>query len=228
VDKLLSTPPTDSRAKLVIGGKHALMRAALRHLVESEEGVRVVADCETEPRALAAAAVAAKPDVVLLDVELDARANGALERIEQLLRAANDIPVVILTSAQDDSAVQLSLRHGAVGLVPKDRPAEALRRAIHAARAGETWLDQATVSKMMRTSAPAPREAGGLEKLTRRERQIAELVAEGLQSKVIAARLFISHTTVRHHLTSVFAKLGVANRVELMRLMLSSKRQQHG
>jgi two-component system, NarL family, nitrate/nitrite response regulator NarL len=210
-------------ARVVIAGDQALIRTALARLIESEVEATVVAECELDPRALAAATTG-RADVVLLDLDLDARSAGALERLALLLRATGGIPTLVLTAGQDGSAVRFALRNGAAGLVCKDRPAAVLARAVQAAAQGETWLEHSTMAALFRTP-PASEEvqSDGVERLTAREQDVVRLAAEGLQNKAIAEHLFISQTTVRHHLTSIFAKLGVSNRLELMRLLLAGR-----
>ncbi len=111
---------------------------------------------------------------------------------------------------------------GAMGLVFKEKAAEVVIRAIERVHAGEVWFDRTLIGNVLtelsRASATKKLdpEATKITKLTEREREIAALIGEGLKNKQIANRLFISETTVRHHLTSVFDKLGVTDRLELI------------
>jgi DNA-binding NarL/FixJ family response regulator len=206
-------------ARIVIGGDQALIRAALRLLVESEPGLTVVRECENRPEALAAAS-GATADLILLDFDLCCKSEGHLEQIGPLLRAANGTPVLILTAANDYRAAHVAFEHGAVGFVMKDRPPEVLYRAIRAATAGEAWLERSAFVAVFRSASQEINNGsgdGGEPQLTRREREIIDLVLLGMQNKAIADRLFIAETTVRHHLTSIFDKLNVGNRFELMR-----------
>jgi DNA-binding NarL/FixJ family response regulator len=111
---------------------------------------------------------------------------------------------------------------GAVGIVRKEKAAEVLISAVERVHKGEAWLDPSlmadVLSDMTRSAKgkkPDP-EAQKIAALTNREREVIALVGEGIKSKEIAGRLFISETTVRHHLTSIFDKLGVADRIELL------------
>lgn len=199
----------------MISGDQAVIRAAIRRLVESD-AFAVVHECGNSPEALAEA-MAARPDLILMDLDLNTRCSGALERIGALLRATAGTPVLILTATDDCQATQFALHHGAIGFVLKHCSPEALPRAIRAGLAGEMWLEQSTMAVLFR-AAPASNGNDG-SKVTAREREIIALVVLGLQNKVIAKRLCISNTTVRHHLTSIFEKLAVSNRMELMRFM---------
>lgn len=209
-------------ARIVISGDQGMIRAAIRRLVESEEGMTVVRECDNRPEALAEA-LRAEPDLILLDLDLSTRCNGVLELAGALLHAANSVPVLILTATDECHAVLFALEHGAVGFVMKDRPPEVLYRAIRAGLAGETWIERSTMAAVLRSSATAaPENGSGARQLTSRERDIIDLVVLGLHNKIIAERLCISDTTVRHHLTSIFDKLDVANRLELMRFVFNA------
>jgi DNA-binding NarL/FixJ family response regulator len=107
-----------------------------------------------------------------------------------------------------------------MGVVLKEKAAETLLRAIERVHAGEVWLERAmmasVLSQMTRASQQPDPEAAKIATLTTREREVIALIGEGLRNRQIAERLFISETTVRHHLTSIFAKLEVADRLELV------------
>ncbi len=214
-------------ARIVISSDQEMIRSALRGLLESQ-GVAVVAECDNRPEALSATLLV-KPHLILLDFDLCTRCSGVPERIGALLHAAGGTPVLILTARDDCHAALAALEHGAVGFVMKSRSPETLHRAIRAGIAGETWLERSTMAAVFRSASPAaPGDGNGNQdgsasdhgsepQLTRREREIVELVLLGMQNKAIAERLFISATTVRHHLTTIFDKLEVSNRLELMR-----------
>jgi DNA-binding NarL/FixJ family response regulator len=109
-----------------------------------------------------------------------------------------------------------------MGIVAKDKAADVLINAIKVVRKGEAWLDPATTASMLGEMSRAPKpkpldpEAEKIATLTNREREVVTLIGEGIRNKEIADRLFISETTVRHHLTSIFDKLDVDDRVELL------------
>jgi DNA-binding NarL/FixJ family response regulator len=133
--------------------------------------------------------------------------------------------VLVLTGEHGPDFHSSLLRAGAAGVVRKDDPPEILLKAIQKVHQGEIWLDRATVSRVLdQTLRPHHRttEAGTepWKCLTEREREIVSLVGEALNNKQIARRLLISHATVRHHLTSIFGKLGLSNRLELLRYAL--------
>lgn len=211
-------PEVRQTASILISGDRGIVRAAIRRLVESEEGM-TVRECDNRPEALAAA-LRHEPDLILLDLDLGTGCVGVLERIAVLLQAANGTPVLILTASDECHAVKFALERGAIGFVLKDRTPEVLHRAIRECLAGETWIERSTMAAVIRSSADAgPGNDLGAMQLTSREREIIDLVVLGLHNKIIAERLCISDTTVRHHLTSIFGKLDVSNRLELMRFV---------
>jgi DNA-binding NarL/FixJ family response regulator len=195
-------------------GDQPVIRTAIARLIASEPGMDVIGECFNSNDELAEA-MGANPDVVVMDLDLGPRAP---ETVAQLLATATRCPVLILTGNDDPRGLASALGHGALGVVLKKRPAEVLMRAIRAVRAGEAWLEQSTVASAFRLAQPQRGGNGNdREQLTRREAEVVAMVSMGLPNKKIAELLFISETTVRHHLTSIYSKLSVANRLELMR-----------
>ena len=192
-----------------------IVRAGLRALLEREPGLMVVgeaADC-----AQARAALGARPDILLLDADLE----SGLEGLPELLAAAEGARLLLLASRDEPQAHERALGLGALGLVWKQAPPQVLLKAIEKVHAGEAWFDRAVIAGVLsRLRRPEFRqetpEADKMAQLTARERELIPLVAQGLRNKEIAERLFISEVTVRHHLTRIFQKLEVADRAELM------------
>ena len=142
--------------------------------------------------------------------------------ITELMAAPAEARIIILTGLRDPEAHRQAVLLGAMGIVKKEKAAEVLISAIQRVHAGEAWLDPSlmagVLSEMTRAgkTRKADPETEKIATLTNREREVIALIGEGIKNKEIAERLFISETTVRHHLTSIFAKLGVADRVELL------------
>lgn len=213
---------TSPQVRVVVTGDHPLIRTAIARLIASEGAMDVVGECANDSDALAAA-MAAVPDVVVMDVDLVSHNGGRPDVVTRLLGTAKPRPVLILTSNDSDPpSLAAALASGAWGIVLKDRPPEVFLRAIRAVVAGEAWLEPATLARVFgppgRRRKPEVAPA-----LTRREREIVELVCLGLKNRKIGERLFISETTVRHHLTSIFSKLAVTSRLELMRYSYSGR-----
>src|SRR5262249_50284766 len=212
-----------SAIRVLLVHNHALVRAGLRLLIESQEGFRLVGQTNSYQEAVVLAG-RERPDVILLDHSIGFTDENGLEQIPLLQRSCHSSKVLLLTASKDAEFHQRAIYHGAMGLINKDEAPELFLKAIQKVNDGEAWLDRLTignlitgmsrnVSRTMNGSAPKPIE---IDSLTRRERDIIELVAQGLKNKQIGKRLLISEVTVRHHLTSIFGKLGLADRYELM------------
>jgi len=166
-----------------------------------------------------AAAAREKPDVILLELEVDG--EDSLRFVPEIREAASNARVLILTGLKKQEGHQRAVQAGAVGVVFKNQEAEVLIKAVRKVHAGEVWLDRATMGNLFsemtrkRSDGRDPDETRR-ESLTERELQVITLIAEGLKNKQIAQRLFISETTVTHHLSSIFSKLDVSDRLELV------------
>jgi DNA-binding NarL/FixJ family response regulator len=205
--------------RILLIDDHTLVRAGLRMLIESRPGLQVVGEAVNRHDVLALAACE-QPDLILLDLDLGG--SSGLDFLPELLSVATAARVLILTGVYDLELHRRAVRLGAMGVVVKEKAAEILFQAIEKVHAGEVWLERAMVAsvlgEMTRRGEPAHTdpEAAKIAALTAREREVIVLVGEGLKNRQIAQRLFISETTVRHHLTSIFGKLGVADRLELV------------
>lgn len=165
-----------------------------------------------------AAMRAYQPDVVLLAV--DPAVDASLGLLHHLPVIASRWRTVVLTVPNDEMMHARAIELGAMGVITRDQPGEVLIKAIHKVYAGELWLDRAHTAAVVRglargRSAEDDPERAKIETLTRREREIVDLVAEGLKNRQIAERLFISEATVRNHLTSILDKLDLSDRFQL-------------
>jgi len=207
----------DSPINVLIVDDHLLVRTGLRMLIDSEPDLKVVGQASNRSEALALAK-SEQPDLILLDIDLG-RENG-LDFLPELIDTVPGVHVLVLTGLRDIESHRRAARLGAAGVVLKEHAADVLLKAIKKVHAGELWLDRAMMGSLLREMTAGDQkvdaEANRIASLTRREREVLSLVAEGLKNRDIAARLFISETTVTHHLSSVFAKLGVSDRLELV------------
>ena len=210
--------PSPPSVRVLIVDDHGIMRAGLRMLLESQPGLVVVGEAATGTEAVALA-TGTQPDVIVLDLDLGG--ENAVESIPTLLRTAPDTRILVLTGVRDPEVHRQAIRQGALGLVFKEKAVETLLQAITQVRAGEVWLEPTMIARVLgdltRPQSPPQTspEAAKIARLTEREREVITLVGEGLRNKHIAARLYISEATVRHHLTGIFAKLDVSDRFEL-------------
>ena len=159
------------------------------------------------------------PDVVLL--LLDPHALDADAVLRDAVERWKPAPVLVLTDSGDDAANRDLVRKGARGVVRRAREAEHLVTALRKVSEGEIWLPRGCLSRLVDDmagtagAAAQPRAHGALASLTEREREVVARIAEGMHNRAIAARLGITENTVRHHLTAIYGKLGVADRLEL-------------
>jgi two-component system nitrate/nitrite response regulator NarL len=210
---------TASCLRVLLVDDHAVVRAGLRLLLENHAGYAVVGEAGSRAEALAQAA-GTRPDVVLLDLDLGG--DNALDFLKELQDAVGSARILILTGIRDPEMHRRAIRLGARGIVMKEHAAESLLKSIRKVHEGELWVDRALTAEILTEMV----SAGGkpardpnqdrIATLTVREREVTALVAQGLKNKEIADRLFVSDITVRHHLTSIFSKLDVQDRLALV------------
>ena len=194
---------------------HAVIRAGLRMLIEQDQTMKVVAMAGTRAEALRLAA-SEQPDIIILDLVLGD--DDGLAFLPELCETSPNSRVLVLTGVQNPDSYRGAIRRGAMGIVLKEHAAEVLLKAIKKVNEGQVWIDRSMMGEIIqefsKTTSTDPEQAK-IAALTDREREVIRLVGEGLKNKLIAKRLFISETTVTHHLSSVFSKLDVSDRLEL-------------
>lgn len=198
--------------RVLVVDDQELVRAGLRGILRPEFGFDIVGEC-ADGSEVAAAAGAAAPDVVLMDVRMP-RLDG-MRATQELRRRDGSPPVLALTTFDDDEILAGMLRAGASGFVLKGLPAEELHRAVRVVAGGGAWLDPAVTGRVLtvyRSAAPAPGRDAGLAVLTGREREVLALIGQGQTNAEIAAALFVGEGTVKTHINHVFAKLGLRDR----------------
>ena len=204
--------------RIMIVDDHAVIRAGLRMLIEQDQTMRVVAMAGTPAEALKLAA-SEKPDIIVLDLILGE--EDGLDFLPELCKVSENSRVLVLTGVQTPESHRTAIRKGAMGIVLKQQAAELLLKAIKKVHDGEVWIDRSMIGSVLSDVRTEQREQAHPESskiatLTPREREVITLVSEGLKNKAIGGRLFISETTVTHHLSSIYAKLGVSDRLELV------------
>jgi two-component system nitrate/nitrite response regulator NarL len=206
-----------SQIRVVLVEDHAVVRSGLRLLIESGPGFAVVGEADNRDGAVAVV-TREQPDVILLDLDLDGQSS--LEFFPELASAAAGARVLVLTGVVNPEMHRRAVLLGCAGVVLKRQASEVLFSAIETVHHGEVWLDQATMAGVLRALSSAKKtegeDASRIAALTKREREVILLIGEGLRNRQVGERLFISETTVRHHLTSVYSKLGVSNRLDLV------------
>ncbi len=211
----LSSREIAPRIRILIVDEQEVMCEGLRMLLERNPCMLVVGQAGSCDEALAAT-VREKPDIVLLELEVGG--SSTLRFIRELIERGGGARVIVLTGVRDREAHRQAVRLGAMGLVLKTSGCGVLIKAIERVHAGEAWLDHRMTAAMIAEISRPRRvhdEAVKIASLTEREREIITAVGQGLKSRQIAERLFISETTVRNHLTSILGKLGLSDRFEL-------------
>jgi two-component system, NarL family, response regulator LiaR len=197
---------------VLIVDDHAVVREGLRTFLELQAGLEVIGeaadgvDAVTQARQL-------RPDVILMDLVMPVLDGvGAMRALREQVP---DSRVIVLTSFLDDDRVLPAIQAGAAGYLLKNVEPFELARAIVAAHRGEAIIDPSAAARLVQALAEgsAPRHAEA-ERLTRREREVLELIAGGRSNKRIALELGIAEKTVKTHVGHLLAKLGVADRTQ--------------
>ena len=199
--------------RVLVADDQSMVRAGFRMLLAGEEDIEVVAEAGDGLEAVSKAA-RFDPNIVLMDIrmpELD-----GLQATQRILAANPAARILILTTFDLDEYIYEGLRAGASGFVLKDDPPEQLIAAIRTVAAGDALLSPTVTKRVIKQFArpPRPGPPKGLDELTAREREILRLIADGLSNAEIAQELYISDTTVKTHVTHIFQKLGLRDRVQ--------------
>jgi DNA-binding NarL/FixJ family response regulator len=205
--------------RVLVVDDHAVVREGLRTFLELQDGIEVIGEAADGDEAVARA-TELEPDVILMDLVMP-HLDG-IGAMRELRRRASSSRVIVLTSFLDDERLMPALQAGAAGYLLKDvEPAE-LARAVRSACADEALIDPTVAARLLHTLSSDGRGAGGgatgrgdaLEQLTRREREVLELIALGQSNKRIARELGVAEKTVKTHVGHLLAKLGVADRTQ--------------
>jgi DNA-binding NarL/FixJ family response regulator len=199
--------------RVLVADDQSMIRAGFRMLLKDEEGIEVVAEAEDGAEAVEKAA-RFHPTVVLMDIRMP-KLDG-LEATRRILAADAAARILILTTFDLDEYIYEALRAGASGFVLKDDPPEQLIAAIRTVAAGDALLSATVTRRVIKQFTEIPRHDAptAVDELTDRERDVFRLIAKGLSNGEIGRELFISDTTVKTHVTRVFQKLGVRDRVQ--------------
>ncbi len=193
--------------RVAVADDHGVLRDGLASVIAAQPDMELVASAADGGEAVAICRSTA-PDVVLMDIEMPVL--DGIEATRAILAEAPGTIVLVLTSFSDRRRIMGALDAGAVGYLLKDASAEEVVRGIRAAAEGGSPLDpRAARSLLEAKSAPDP-----LAGISPREREVLALLLDGMPNKLIARRLEISEKTVKSHLTSIFRRIGVTDRVQ--------------
>ena len=198
--------------RVLLVDDHAVVREGLRAFLELQDDFEVVGEASDGEQALVQAEVL-RPDVILMDLVMP-NLDGVGAMRELRVRAP-DSQVIVLTSFLDDDRLMPAIQAGAAGYLLKDVKPSELARAIRAADAGEAIIAPTAAARLVRAIADGSRPVlAEPERLTRREREVLELIVQGRANKRIAFELGISEKTVKTHVGHLLAKLGVSDRTQ--------------
>ncbi len=203
-----SRPPI----KVFLLDDHEVVREGVRQLLESTDRIVVVGEAATCEEALLRVP-AVSPDVCVLDVQLP---DGSGVEVCRDIRSNHpNIACLMLTSFSDDEALFQSVLAGAAGYVLKQIRGNDLVGAVERVAAGESLIDPALTGRLLeRLRSPHPTEDPRIASLTRLERNILDLLAEGLTNRQIAERVHLAEKTVKNYISSILSKLGMSRRTE--------------
>jgi DNA-binding NarL/FixJ family response regulator len=205
--------------RIVLLDAQTLFRVGLRYILEGQPGMVVVGDAGNINDSVELI-TSNSPDIILLELNLEGQPE--MEIIPELVKASGGARLILLTAMNNPKVEQKAVEEGVVGVISKTQPPEILVKAIEKVHAGEVWLERSLIANVLgRLSRSQPpikldQEAVSINSLSEREKEVVKLIGQGYKNKRISSELCISETTVRHHLTSIYDKLGVSDRLELL------------
>jgi two-component system, NarL family, response regulator LiaR len=207
----------DGRVTLLICDDHKILTDALTMVVGLDDTLQMVAPAVHDPETAIALCTEHLPDVVLMDIVFKGGMSG-IEATRQIKEVSPSTKVVIMTAHDEDRLLVEAVEAGASGFLGKDEAADELLAAAKAAAEGEVLIDPATLTRLLAQVArerAAERDAQMLlDDLTEREREILQLLAQGMRNDGIASKLFISPQTVQTHVRNILGKLRVHSKLE--------------
>jgi DNA-binding NarL/FixJ family response regulator len=201
--------------KVLVADDHPLFREGVAEIIAAEDDIEIIGEAANGLEAIAIAE-REQPDVVLLDVEMPVM--GAEDAIGAILRAAPSSKVVVLTMYDEPRLVREMLSLGAHGYIVKNAKREALLGAVHAVHAVED-----NIVLLVSRSTSDRLEGTKKDELSDRELEVLLLMARGMSNSQIASCLHIAESTVKRHLTHIYAKLGVCSRADAAKKALTSR-----
>ena len=204
--------------RILLVDDHKTMLWGLERLIQAEGPSFTLVGSASDGAEATALCASLHPDIVLLD--LDLKGSSSIDFLPALV-ANGSTRVVILSANRDQGTLAAAVKAGARGVVSKEAPTDDVLLAVRKVHGGELWLDQslmqALLGQLVAPALKADPEAERIATLTARERDVIGMIVQGkgALNKELAERAFISERTLRNHLTTIYQKLDVANRLEL-------------
>ena len=195
---------------VLIVDDHEVVREGLRLSLLRSPQIRVVGEAPDGESAIALSE-RRRPDVVIMDLRMPGM--DGIEATEEILKRAPETGVIVFTAYSERALLSRSLESGAKGYILKEAPHETLLRAIEKVAAGDTFVDPALMPNLIQG-----RDGG--DSLTQREREILQLLADGMSNADVAGRLFISQETVKSHVRHILVKLEADTRTQAVAIAL--------
>jgi two-component system nitrate/nitrite response regulator NarL len=216
--------------RVLIADDHPVFREGLRMVLEAEPGFRVVGEAGDGKEAVKLARELS-PDVLLLDLSMPR--HPGMEALREIATMSLPVRTLILATTVEKMQILEALQHGARGIVLKESTTQLLRKSIQSVMAGEYWIGRDSVPELVRklqeqSSSPNGNDPNKPWRLTPRELQIVAAIVAGYTNKDIAQKFSLSEQTVKHHLTNIYDKLGVSNRLELALFSVNHRLVDHG
>ncbi len=200
------------KIRVLLVDDQSIIREGLGSLLRSKPDIEIVGEAENGQVAVELA-IALKPDIVLMDVRMPVMDGVAA--IRSLHQKVPDIKVLVLTTFDDDEYITKAMGFGAKGYLLKDTPSEELAEAIRAVHKGYTQMGPGLFDKVMLAHGTVePEPSPEFDLLTPREKEVLELIAQGLNNREIAKALYISERTVKNHVNSILSRLNLRDRTQ--------------
>lgn len=198
--------------QVLLADDHTLFRSGMQALLSLFPDIQVVGEASTGEEAISKSEVL-QPDIILMDIQMPG-VNG-IEATRRIAHASPNVGIIIVTMFEDDDSVFSAMRAGARGYILKEADKAEVLRAIRAVASGEAIFSPAIARRMVHFfSRPQPAPVQTFPELTKREREILDLIARGENNTSISQHLVLSPHTVRNHISNIFSKLQIADRAE--------------
>ncbi len=207
--------------QVLLADDHAIVRDGIKMLLSAQKDIKVVAEAENGDQAIQLAK-AHNPDVVLMDISMPVLSG--LEATKEILRTL-DTKVILLSMYTDEEYVLSAIQSGVSGYLDKQSAAPAVIEAIRSVVAGEAYFSPSISKTLLKTAINQfdnNRVSARFERLTKREKQILQLIAEGGTAKVISKKLFISRSTAYKHRQNIMNKTGIRDVAGLTRFAIEN------